>query len=301
MTLIELLVVLSIIAVLLALLIPAVQRVREAANRVQCANNLKQIGLAIHHFHDSRGFLPPSRLENLAGTWCSEIWPYIEQAALANQWAKGKEYLLQPQVIIEAQLVLYYCPTRRGLPQLSQDGDDGLPMYGHRPGALGDYGVVAGDGTYWDSPAPGGTNGPFMMGELFDGQAQLNLSGNYRRTLSLTALTDGTSNTLFVGEKHVQRGKFGQRKAGDNSIYNANHLEAVGRFGGPGFDDDGYPRSLANSPSEPGRTRFGSYHTGICQFVFGDGGVRALSNSLDPVILGRLCNRNDGQPVPSDF
>src|SRR5262245_56846738 len=85
-TLVELLVVIAIIAVLIGLLLPAVQRVREAANRAKCANNLKQIGLAFHTFHDSKQFLPPYRIRDRFASWAVLILPYIEQDTIYRQW-----------------------------------------------------------------------------------------------------------------------------------------------------------------------------------------------------------------------
>src|SRR5262245_59521984 len=156
-TLIELLVVIAIIAILIALLVPAVQKVREAAARTQCANNLKQLGLAIHSFHDVTKGLPPSRMDNFGGvTWAVMILPYIEQEPFYRQWDVRHWYYDQGgtpaagDVIRRTQVPLFYCPARRGPDGLSLNNDQPefpFPPRGnvHYSGALGDYAACNGN------------------------------------------------------------------------------------------------------------------------------------------------------------
>jgi prepilin-type N-terminal cleavage/methylation domain-containing protein len=281
-TLIELLVVIALIGILSALLLPAAQRVREAANRLTCANNLKQLGLAVHDYHDTYGKIPYSRRDRYQ-TWCVLLLPYLEQENLYKQWNLSRTYY-DPlnELARQTPVKLFFCPTRRTPetpPMLStpgdiKDGTSGPPV----PGALGDYAVCVGnyeDDYWWDARGHGPANGAFLI--------ECN-----NQALTFASITDGLSNTLFLGEKHVPPGGFGTSAAWDCSIYNGDHGCAF-RWAGPGA-------TLARSPSDSG-IRFGSYHSGICQFTLGDGSVRALPVSVSADTLRKLACRNDGEVI----
>jgi prepilin-type N-terminal cleavage/methylation domain-containing protein len=305
-TLIELLVVIAIIGILVGLLLPAVQKVREAANRTQCGNNLKQIGLAIHHFHDVYGNLPPARTNSDGGPcWAFLVLPYLEQDSLYKQWDLHRSYY-DPGLpdFRKSQVKLFYCPARRSPPQLSVEGPDGDVNYENHwpnddpvPGALGDYACSVGDNSDGNYNTQNG-NGAFVLAEYHYAASPPGASSppwlmtSWAAKLSFHSISDGLSNTIFVGEKHVPVGKFGQRDGGgDSSIYNDDHPGVNQRIAGPN-------NLLARSPTEPYNIQFGSYHTGICQFVLGDGSVRPIAVSISGTTLSRLSVRNDGQPVP---
>ena len=147
-TLIELLVVIAIISMLMGLLMPAVQKSREAAYRIACANNLKQLGLAMHHYENVNETLPPTRLRVGYATWAVLILPYIEQDNLYNQWKLDRTYYQQNDLARLSRVSIYFCPSRRTAksdPEASISGD--TPSWGSGqqpdvPGALGDYAVV---------------------------------------------------------------------------------------------------------------------------------------------------------------
>lgn len=283
-TLIELLVVIAIISLLMGLLLPAVQKVREAASRLSCGNNLKQIGLAIHHYHDVFHQLPPSRLSDLHASWTVLILPYLEEENLYKKWNILNTYYDQSNEARLTRVKTYFCPARRtpdNTPIASISGDfndDMWPFGPFTPGALGDYAACIGTNVSDGFDPICVPNGCFKVAFLPP------------VTFDQIINADGLSNTIFLGEKNVPRGHFGEGWL-DSCFYNGDYPSASCRAAGPN-----YP--LARTTNDFSFS-FGSWHPQICQFTLGDGSVRPISVNIDNVIMALLANYSDGQAVPA--
>jgi prepilin-type N-terminal cleavage/methylation domain-containing protein/prepilin-type processing-associated H-X9-DG protein len=339
-TLIELLVVIAIIGVLIALLLPAVQKVREAAARTQCANNLKQIGLAVHNYHDNYRQLPATYIRQDWVTWAVLILPYLEQQNAYNLWDVQLRYYDQPNRDNASldptprSVPVYYCPSRRG-PGLSvatgttnitqdvpnQPGTAGYSSFTHRPGGLSDY--AACNGTM-DSLDGNGALGIGLVSAAVkpDGSpvTAAGLSALYQQPpgtritqwtsqTTLLSITDGTSNTLLIGEKHVRpANRWGKDE--DRSIYNGQWARIFRRMAGIGPNTTSQKFPLVTDPNDSWASqtpireafhRFGSWHPGVCQFVFCDGSVRTVSGGVDDLTLSRLAQRSDGEVITGGY
>lgn len=282
-TLIELLVVIAIIAILIALLVPAVQKVREAAARTQCENNLKQIGLAMHNHHDTFKVFPSggswwgepptyvavgqpaTKEKQLAGPFFA-ILPYVEQTAVWQ--GGGKTTIVDCQIqAISSPIPIYFCPARRA------------PM------------VLPATGNWY---APGGTFGHAMLD-----YAVSNGNGNGAirqiRCLTMGNITDGTSNTFLVGESRKDVQYLGQYMGDDNEGYTSGWDHDMCRW------TDRLPLPDARGGVWWGELRFGSSHGAGCFFVFCDGSVRMVTYNVTLTNFANMGNIADGQVVNFDY
>jgi prepilin-type N-terminal cleavage/methylation domain-containing protein len=331
-TLIELLVVIAIIGILIALLLPAVQKVREAANRASCANNLKQIGLAVHNFHDSYGFLPPSTIRDDWATWAVLILPYIEQDNIYKAWDLQLRYQEQTAIPDPRQnnIKTFFCPSRRSASGVGFSVND-MPgsadpafALGPKSGGLSDYACNGGNNSTTNRP-----NGAMTVARAVGVDHGTTITGNFNRSqpgtritswtgvINFASITDGTSTTLLVGEKHV-RPISRDGKNEDRSVFSGSNANTFSRLAGlplPGVAQvDGvtqYPiiqseldeTEATSTPPGPydSNTTFGGPHPGICMFVFCDGSVKGVLNTVDMTTLTRLAVRNDGLPITGDY
>ena len=307
-TLIELLVVIAIIGILISLLLPAVQKIREAAARVQCQNNLKQLGLAVHTYHDANNKMPPSRNSKRGAdnaTWALHLLPYIEQDALYKQWNPSLAYYQQLKTFQwNTPIKTFICPSR---PRDKFVWIDPTPVpdanSGYYSGPCGDYAVNVGNGTpvlggniaTMDNGSPGDSNwkqGPFAQGTS---------------KVTFADITDGLSNTFFIGEKFIATTDFQTGSAqwgecgsdNDCSIFDSFDPQINQRIVSATWPLSGNP--FVDPPDGSGSGLFGGYHPGITLFLLGDGRVAAVSNSLSGTVLGYLSCRNDGMAFSVDF
>jgi prepilin-type N-terminal cleavage/methylation domain-containing protein len=293
-TLIELLVVISIIAILIALLLPAVQQAREAARRMQCKNNLKQLGLALHNYHDVYTTFPSGWIavdpvtrqhaahDGLNGAgWGTMILPYLDQSPLYNQF--NANFGIHDPVnvpFIDNVLPAWQCPSdpKPDKWQIEEEGSPGTVL-AELPTAnyIGAFGTEALDGC--ENPpgtAPVNANGQCRGDGIF----------YHNSRVRMRDITDGTTNTLMVGERRTDT--------------------VLGWFSTwPGMVAEGeeaFQRVLGSAdhvPNDPlgHLDDFSSMHEGGAQFALGDGSVRFISENIDHGLYQSLATINGGEVV----
>jgi prepilin-type N-terminal cleavage/methylation domain-containing protein/prepilin-type processing-associated H-X9-DG protein len=315
-TLIELLVVIAIIAILIGLLLPAVQKVREAAARTKCQNNLKQIGLALHNYHSAYEKFPAGWNTRLpVGTnsntgywgWGTEILPYIEQQNLYNRLnptARTMQAAMQADpTAFQVPVSTYLCPSNTVAP-LNEDrrfrllGPPASPLTSPVAVAISNY------------PGNGGHN------------AERGLFDNQTKQINVAGVSDGTSNTLAVGERAT---RVIAQESPNGGQFAAIWVGTSDRAGDiqRGISDDwkvalvGYslyrmPDGYSNTSDPYPDSAFSSNHTNGANFAMCDGSVRFINNSINWSdgtvesgeagfgVFNRLAQRDDGMPV-SDF
>jgi prepilin-type N-terminal cleavage/methylation domain-containing protein len=287
-TLVELLVAIAIVSILVALLLPAVQSVRESASTTACRNNLRQIACGTLAHHDARRWLPASKIHDHYASWAVQLLPFVGQESLYSRWDMALPYYLQSDEARSGEVAIYLCPSRRrGCLSTSGDvPDNGVPSRNHYPGAIGDYAGCAGNWQYAGLADGVNANGAIVVGNVL-AWAPGGLVASWRGRVTLASIIDGTSNTLLFGEKHVPQENL-LSAPGDGSIYNGDHEWNFVRVAGRG-----YP---INEPGNVTRWtfRFGGPHRGVCLFAFCDGSVAPLATGTNMATLGALASRNGG-------
>lgn len=321
-TLVELLVVIAIIGILIALLLPAVQAAREAARRMQCANHLKQIGLALLTYENAHRAFPPSAIVsgrnpgpndnsppdsqwlvwedalNSSGagrhgtSWMLLILPMMEQGPLHAQW-NFQTNVMGNRSLAQTDIPTFYCPSRRsGV----RDGIDSQIIFDGMTGGGTDYGGCAGGGDccYNAPPETHPITGPWWHQKGNRGIFSLP-----NTSTRISAISDGTSSTVMIGEVQRMYGDVPRKKSLDGWAVGGASTVFDGGTGhnapGPGREDnnEGINGPWFQAP--------GSDHTGGAQFGMADGSVHFLSENMNARVFERLCTMQEGVPVGEGF
>jgi prepilin-type N-terminal cleavage/methylation domain-containing protein/prepilin-type processing-associated H-X9-DG protein len=323
-TIVELLVVMAIIGMLIALLLPAVQAVRESARRLQCTNNLKQLGLGVLQHVNAQQQYPtggwgwwwvgdPDRGigRRQTGGWVYNILPYIEENKIYLLPQDGDQYTITDKqkaganAMTKTTLAIANCPSRRPSMLFAKPSEGTFVAYNAAENdpadnfaARGDYAINSGDQGF-DEYFPG----PETLSQGDTPSFWVNIHKQYNKDIGKCSgisferseiipdqIRDGTTHTIMLGEKYLNPDQYinGLKFYDNESLYT-------------GFNNDNF-RSAFSPPTRDCRgltdpLLFGSVHVDSCNFVFCDGSVRPISYSIDPTVFSCLGNRADGHSI----
>ncbi|PQO28713.1 DUF1559 domain-containing protein [Blastopirellula marina] len=294
-TLVELLVVIAIIGVLIALLLPAVQQAREAARRISCSNNMKQIGLGLHNYHDTYRRLPITQLtapnetpKRALASWSRALLPFIEQNNIAQSWNENVNYGVAPNAALNrTPISAYKCPTSPAaeVETWKTTGDYANDTAAGDPYKAGVCEYSASSHTY---------NGSTYVTGMMDYQGEV--SKRFRD------VTDGLSNSLMVGEVSGGPKVYDAKRqylSGSDQKDRFHHWAGQNRISFRGFSFDGLTQYGGNcliNCNSAGSNLY-SWHPGGAMVVLGDGSTRFLAETTDYTLTARLVTIQDGQPL----
>jgi prepilin-type N-terminal cleavage/methylation domain-containing protein/prepilin-type processing-associated H-X9-DG protein len=307
LTLIELLVVIAIIAILIGLLLPAVQKSREAAARINCQNNLKQLSLALQKYHDANGTFPPPYINTgpylnsgypFTHGWAPFILPYVEKQALYGRYRWDfPQYAPENQAVVAEQLSIFQCPSTPEQDRYMVQGP--FAFFGTKA-ACGDYTIALGVDPVLAQLGSAGAVGDYRGALTNTPTAALVISPSTAGK-RLRDITDGASNTILLVEdagrpRLWQAGKAGPADALVGGPWNSFKGPII--LQGSTFDGAVKPGPCALNCTNDAEVY--AFHTGGANAALADGSVRFLHLGMDIQIMARLITRAGGEVVPGD-